>query len=96
MSFRFYTNLISRASRNFAAGIFVVGMLLIGFGFLIWVLRELFAILFAILFCAVGVGCLIVAVKVFLTQRRFDKMSRGDSEGYRENVHIHIEEHNNI
>ncbi len=96
MSFRFYTNLISRASRNLAGGIFVAGMLLIGFGFLIWVLRELFAILFAILFCAVGVGCLIVGVKIFLAQRKFDKMSRGDSDGYRKNVHIHIEEDHNI
>jgi uncharacterized membrane protein len=93
MSFRFYTNLVSQASRNFAAGAFIVGMLLIGFGFLIWVLRELFAMLFAVLFCIVGVGCLITGVKIFLAQRKFDKLASDDSAGYRENVHIHVEEH---
>jgi len=96
MSFRFYTNLVSQASRNFAAGAFIIGMLLIGFGFLIWVLRELFAMLFAVLFCIVGVGCLITGVKIFLAQRKFDKLGSDDSPGYRENVHIHVEEHHDI
>ena len=92
MSFRFYTNAISQASRNFAAGLFIVGLLLIGFGFLVYILRELFAILFAAVFCIAGVGCGITAVKIFLAQRRLDR--RIDSaEPYRENVRIHIEEH---
>jgi hypothetical protein len=90
--FRFYTNAVSRASRQFAAGIFVLGLILIGFGFLIWVLRELFAILFAVLFCAAGVGCGIFAVRLFFAQRKLRKMGEGDSGGYRENVSIHIEE----
>jgi len=50
MSFRFYTNAISRASRNFAAGLFIVGLLLIGFGFLVYILWDLFAILASIVF----------------------------------------------
>ena len=57
MSFRFYTNAISQASRNFAAGLFVVGLLLIGFGFLVFVLRDLFALLAAAVFVFAGVGC---------------------------------------
>ncbi len=91
MSFRFYTNAISQASRNFAAGLFVVGLLLIGFGFLVYILRELFAILFAAVFCIAGVGCGITAVKIFWAQRKLDKINSGDSPGYRENVQIHIE-----
>ena len=91
MSFRFYSNAISQASRNFAAGLFIVGMLLIGFAFLIYILRELFAILFAAVFVIAGVGCGITAVKIFLMQRRLDR--RVDSEEpYRDNVQIHIEE----
>jgi len=93
MSFRFYTNVISRASKNVAAGIFITGLLLIGFGFLIYILKEIFAILAAIVFSVAGAGCLIIAVKIFLAQRKLDKISSEDSEGYRENVHIHIEEH---
>ena len=91
MSFRFYSNAVSQASRNFAAGLFIVGLLLIGFGFLVYVLRDLFAVLFAAVFCIAGVGCGITALKIFLFQRRLDKVD--SNEPYRENVRIHIEEH---
>ncbi len=93
MSFRFYTNAISQASKSIAAGIFITGLLLIGFGFLIYILKEIFAILAAIVFCVAGAGCLITAFKIFLALRKMDKMSSEDTEGFRENVHIHIEEH---
>ena len=96
MSFRFYTNAISQASKSVAAGIFITGLLLIGFGFLIYVLKEIFAILAAIVFCVAGAGCLITAVKIFLAQKKLDKISSEGNEGYRENVHIHIEEHDNM
>lgn len=93
MSFRFYTNVISQASRNFAAGLFVTGLLLIGFGFLIYILRNLFAILFSILFLVVGLGCGTTAVKIFLAQRKFDKMDSDDGTmDYRRNVRVHSEE----
>ena len=91
MSFRFYSNAISQASRNFAAGLFIVGLLLIGFGFLVYILRDLFAILFAVVFCIAGVGCGITAFKIFLFQRKLDRVDQ--SEPYRDNVRIHIEEH---
>ena len=90
MSFRFYTNTISQASRNFAAGLFITGLLLIGFGFLVFILRDLFAILFAAVFCIAGVACGITAFKIFLFQRKLDQANQ--SEPYRENVRIHIEE----
>jgi hypothetical protein len=93
MSFRFYTNVISQASRNFAAGLFIVGLLLIGFGFLVYVLRELFAILAAIVFFVAGAGCAITAVRIFWTLHRLDKTTQDDSEPYRNNVQIHIEHH---
>jgi len=93
MSFRFYTNAISQASRNFAAGLFIVGLLLIGFGFLVYILRELFAVLAAIVFFVAGIGCGITAVKIFWAQRKLDKINSDDSPPYRENVQIHIEEH---
>ena len=92
MSFRFYSNVISQASRNCAAGLFVVGLLLVGFGFLVYILRELFAVLAAIVFFVAGAGCTITAVKIFLAQRQLDKAASGRSSPYRENVQIHIEE----
>jgi len=93
MSFRFYTNVISQASRNFAAGLFITGLLLIGFGFLVYILRDLFAILASIVFFVVGLGCGTTAIKIFLAQRKLDKMSSGDGTmGCRRNVRIHSEE----
>jgi len=94
MSFRFYSNVISQASRNFAAGLFITGLLLIGFGFLVFVLRELFAILAFIVFFVAGLGCGATAVKIFLVQRKLDKMDSDDgTTGYRRNVQIHSEEY---
>ncbi|HUW18137.1 MAG TPA: hypothetical protein VMW16_02430 [Sedimentisphaerales bacterium] len=94
MSFSFYTNAISQASKKVAAGIFVTGLLLIGFGLLVYVLRDLFAMLAAIIFFAAGLGCTVTAVKILLAQRRIDRMARNNSGAYRQNVQIHIEEHN--
>jgi len=93
MSFRFYSNMMSQASRNFAAGLFITGLLLIGFGFLVYILRDLFAILFSIIFCVAGLGCGVTAVKIFLAQRKLDKMNSDDgTRDYRRNVQIHSEE----
>jgi len=94
MSFRFYTNAISQASRNFAAGVFIVGLLLIGFGLLIFLLPVFFATLAAIVFFLAGLGCGITAVKIFRAQRHLDKLTRDESDDYRKNVQIHIEDHN--
>jgi len=92
MNSRFYTNVISRASRTVAAGIFITGLVLIGFGFMIYLLPKFFATLAAIVFFVAGVGCGITAVKIFLLQKKLDKFNSGDSQIYRENVRIHIEE----
>ena len=92
MNFRFYTNVISQASKNFATGIFITGLLLIGFGIVIIALPELFAILAAGVFFIAGLGCTATAVKIFLVQRKIDKFCSDDSEAYRKNVQIHIEE----
>ena len=93
MSFRFYTNAISQVSRATAAGIFILGLLLIGFALLIYALPRFFATLAAIVFFVTGLGCGITGIKIFLAQRKLDKLSSDDSDAYRKNVQIHIEEH---
>ncbi len=93
MSFRFYTNAISQASRAVAAGIFITGLILIGFGFMIYLLPKFFATLAAIVFFVAGLGCAITAVKIFLAQRQLDRINSDDSMVYRKNVRIHTEEH---
>ena len=92
--FRFYTNAISQATRRMATGIFVTGLMLIGFGILILALPALFALLAAVVFFIGGIGCAGTALKIYLAQRRLDKFNSDDSDDYRKNVRIHIEEHN--
>jgi hypothetical protein len=93
MGFRFYTNAVSRASRNFAAGIFIVGLLLIGFGVVILALPEIFALLAAAVFFIAGLGCAVTALKVFMVHRHLDRVGRDSTDAHRENVQIHIEDH---
>jgi cobalamin biosynthesis protein CobD/CbiB len=96
MVFRYYTNAVSNASRSIAWGIFVLGLLLVGFGVLILALPELFAMLAAIVFFIAGAGLVGTAVKIYLAQRHIDKITRDDSPDYRKNVRIHTEEHNDF
>jgi hypothetical protein len=93
MSFRFYTNAISQASKSLAAGIFIMGLLLIGFAVIIAALPEIFAYLAAAVFFVAGIGSCVTAVKIFLAQKKLDKMTSEEPSDYRENVRIHIEEH---
>jgi Na+-transporting methylmalonyl-CoA/oxaloacetate decarboxylase gamma subunit len=94
-----YTNAVSSASRGFARWLFIVALLLIGFGVLILAFPEVFAFLAALVFFITGLGVAGTAIKIYLAQRRFDKMNPPESQPYRENVKIHTlhsEEHYDI
>jgi len=96
MFFRYYSDAISNASKGIAKGIFVTGLLVIGFGALIMAFPAVFALVVAGLFIFVGAGCCITAVRMYLGARRFGGKVPGSGEGedgYRENVQIHIEEY---
>lgn len=103
MNFGFYKNALSQATRGVATMIFVAGLVLIGFGFLIYLLPRFFAMLAAVVFFVVGAGCLTTGVKIFLAQKKLDQINSNDSQGYspfchkpqngfRENVQIHSKE----
>ena len=96
MVFRYYSNMVSHASRNIAAGVFVLGLMLVGFGFLIFILRDLFALIFAALFCAAGIGCGITAVKILWAQHKLNRFDANGGGDYRKNVRIHSEENYDI
>jgi hypothetical protein len=86
MVIRYYTNVVSQASRAAASGILVIGMLLIGFGVLIAALPELFAYLAAAFFFIAGVGCGLTAMKILWAQRQ---MNRAEGAGtMRHNVRV--------
>ena len=92
MSFQFYSNAISRASRGFAAGIFVTGTMLVGFGFMIYLLPKFFATLAAIVFFVAGVSCGVTSIKIFFAIRKLEKLGSDDSPAYRNKVQVHIKE----
>ncbi len=89
MVFRFYSNTISQASRTVAAGSMILGMVLVGFGFMIFLLPKFFATLAAMVFFVTGLGSAITGVKIFWRQSKLDKMNHQQAEDYRENVRIH-------
>ena len=92
MVFRFYSNTISQATRDIATWILIVGMFLIGFGLLIYIFPDFFATLAAIFFWIIGTVCAFTAIKIFWATRHHG--GQGPSQDYRENVQIHIEDHN--
>jgi hypothetical protein len=89
MVFRFYSNTVSQASRTVAAGSVILGMVLVGFGFMIFLLPKFFATLAAMVFFVTGAGSAITGAKIFWRQSRLDKMNRQQTDDYRENVRIH-------
>jgi hypothetical protein len=93
MAFRFYTNMISQASRSVANAILLVGLMLIGFGAIIIALPRIFAFLAAAIFFIAGIGCGVTAIKIFLAQRQIDKLTDDQPYGYKERNEIYTDEY---
>lgn len=89
--FRYYTNIVSQATRNLARGTLMTGLSLIGFGILIILLPAVFIFIAAGLFFFAGLGVIATAVKMFLAQRKMDRLNQDEAGAYRKNVRIHIE-----
>ncbi len=90
MFFRHYTDAVSNMTKGLAKGIFTVGLLLMGFGALILLFPEFFAMLVGIIFIAAGIGFSITAIKIIWKNRT---LRHYQSDDYRKNVQIHFEEH---
>ncbi|PKL47145.1 MAG: hypothetical protein CVV39_06240 [Planctomycetes bacterium HGW-Planctomycetes-1] len=88
MLFNFYSSSLNQVTKGFAKGLFVIGLLLIGFGILVWIFKEILAIIAAAIFMAVGVICCFNAVRVFIGTMKSGRHS-GDE---RDNVRIRIED----
>ena len=88
--------MISRASRSVASGIFILGLMMVGFGFVIYVFPEFFATLAAIVFFLAGLSCAITAIKIFWVTHKIGKTPYDESERYRKNVQIHTEEYYDV
>ena len=75
-----------------AKGSFVLGLLLIGFGALVFILRDLFAFLAAAIFFLAGFSAISYSIKLLITMHKMKKNISNPHNAYRENVQIHIED----
>jgi hypothetical protein len=89
MAFRFYSNTLSQATKGAATFVFIIGLLLIGFGVVIIAFPEIFAFLAAMIFFIAGLGCAGTALKIFLASRQMRGSDSAPSNEHRENVRIH-------
>jgi len=94
MPLQFFTNMVTQASRKVAGGIFATGLMLIGFGVLIYVMPKLFATLAALVFFAAGLATCMTALKIFSFQYRINRDISHESNEYRKNVRIHDDDDN--
>ena len=76
------------AGSTIAKGSLILGLFLIGFGMLVFILKDFFAFLAAAIFFMAGFSAIGYAVRVFLATHR----RRKPRDPYRDNVRIH--EHN--
>jgi hypothetical protein len=80
---------ISQATKGLAKGSFFFGLALIGFGMLVFVLRDIFAIIAAGIFFLAGFSAICYACKLFWAVRKFNRSPGSSENAYRENVQIH-------
>lgn len=85
--FRFFVQRdpFSQASKSIAKGALFIGMLLIGFGMLVFILRDLFAFLAAAVFFMAGFSAIGYGIRIFWMTWLYKKSNKP----YRENVDIH-------
>jgi hypothetical protein len=93
MVFRFFfSEQASQATKGLAKGSLVLGLLLIGFGMLVFVLRDIFALLAAAIFFIGGFSSIGYAIKLFVAAHRMRRGGKDPDGAYRENVNIRVEE----
>lgn len=92
MFFNFYSSSFSQLSKGYAKVLFIVGLLLIGFGMLVWIFKEVLAVIAATIFIIVGGICCFNAIRIFIGTIKTDK----DDGGRSSNVKIRIEQDTDI
>ena len=83
-------NPFRQATQGLAKGSLVTGLFLIGFGMLVFVLRDLFAFIAAAIFFMAGFSAIAYAIRLFILQWKMRK----DKAVYREGVEVHFEDEN--
>ena len=88
----FFSEQASQATKGLAKGSLILGLLLIGFGMLVFILRDIFALLAAAVFFIGGFSAIGYAIRLFIAAYRMKKGGPSPDGAYRENVNIRVEE----
>ena len=83
-------NPFRQATQGLAKGSLITGLFLIGFGMLVFVLRDLFAFIAAAIFFMAGFSAIAYAIRLFILQWKMRK----DKAVYREGVEVQFEDEN--
>ena len=81
-------NPFRQAAKDAAKVSLFLGLFLIGFGMLVFVLRDLFAFIAAAIFFMAGFSAIGYAIRLFILQWKMRK----DKAVYREGVEVHFED----
>ncbi|MBN1786787.1 MAG: hypothetical protein JW806_00145 [Sedimentisphaerales bacterium] len=94
MLFNFYSNSFNEISKTYAKGLLIIGLLLIGFGILVWIFKEILAGVAAAIFFVVGFLCCFNAVRIFLGTIHAGQEQSNDCRS--DNVRVRIEQERDI
>lgn len=89
MLFKYGLDMLLQANKAIAKIIFVVGLMLMGFGLLIFILKDIFAALAAGIFIVAGLLCCGMSVKICWRNMKMRKSAGDDFRNFRKNVKIH-------
>ena len=92
LRFFFSQGPFSEAGKGLAKGSLITGLFLIGFGMLVFILRDIFAFLAAAIFFMAGFSAIGYAIRLYLAMRKLRGPGQKRENAYRENVQIHVEE----
>jgi hypothetical protein len=71
--FFFQGDPLRQATKSMAKGSFFGGLVLIGLGLLVWLLKDIFAIIAMILFFAAGFSAIGYSIRLFIVQHQMKK-----------------------
>jgi hypothetical protein len=94
LRFFFSQDPFSQATKGLAKGSLITGLFLIGFGMLVFILRDIFAFLAAAIFFMAGFSAIGYAIRLYLAMRKLRGPGQKEDNAYRENVRVRNEEHN--
>jgi len=88
MIFRTYSQTLSQASKTMAAGILMVGLMLISLGVLVAAFPKVFAYVVAAILVTAGLGFAVTALKIFLMHRRLTRKDSGQDDMRSPNIQV--------